>query len=252
MSLLDGILYVAGFTVAGLVAVHLFERRRLPAPLLRALNMMLGAGRQVSAKGLMRGAARFVCAYPTLFASVILVMMLQLHAPAVEMLPDGVRGVYNAATVIGILGLVLGALGSLIGAAANVASLAITVIERSVLLSLGLVLVRVFGADIAESLAWVKGNPDAALAVVAGIIVVRVMFALAPDRQLVVARGAEGQLSLLGCAIALMILMASRYCGLSWWIGVPGAIVVKVAGVFLDRAIERKHVQSQIRTDPTA
>ncbi|KAF7963798.1 hypothetical protein AWV80_05805 [Cupriavidus sp. UYMU48A] len=45
----------------------------------------------------------------------------------------------------------------------------------------------------AASLAWVKGNPDAALAVVAGIIVVRLMFALAPDRLLMVARGADGR-----------------------------------------------------------
>ncbi|KAF7963796.1 hypothetical protein AWV80_05795 [Cupriavidus sp. UYMU48A] len=45
----------------------------------------------------------------------------------------------------------------------------------------------------------------------------------------------------------LMILMASRYSGLSWWIGVPGAIAVTIAGVFLDHAIERKHAQSQIR-----
>lgn len=65
---------------------------------------------------------------------------------------------------------------------------------RESLLSWGLALVRVFEADVAASLAWVKGNPDAALAIVAGIIVVRVMFALAPDRQYLVARGAEGRL----------------------------------------------------------
>jgi ribosomal protein S17E len=194
MTLLDGILYVAGFTVAGLVTVHLFKRRRLPASLLRVLDMMHAAVREVSAKGLMRGAARFVGAYPTLFTSVILVMLLQHYAPAVETLPDGACGVYNAATVIGILGLVLGALWGIIGDAANVVSFAVTVIERSVLLSLGLVLVRVFGADVAASLAWVKGNPDAALAAGAGIIVVRMMFALVPDRTYLVARGAEGRL----------------------------------------------------------
>ncbi|CAB3973671.1 TPA: hypothetical protein ACK3Q6_004077 [Burkholderia cepacia] len=46
--------------------------------------------------------------------------------------------------------------------------------------------------------------------------------------------------SLLGCAIALMILLACRHIGLSWWIGVPAAIAVTVASVFLDRAIERR------------
>ncbi|QUN45184.1 hypothetical protein KEH59_00645 (plasmid) [Burkholderia contaminans] len=38
--------------------------------------------------------------------------------------------------------------------------------------------------------------------------------------------------SLLGCAIALMILLACRHIGLSWWIGVPAAIAVTVASVF--------------------
>ncbi|BBA45134.1 hypothetical protein BCCH1_76450 (plasmid) [Burkholderia contaminans] len=47
-------------------------------------------------------------------------------------------------------------------------------------------------------------------------------------------------MSLLGCAIALMILLACRHIGLSWWIGVPAAIAVTVASVFLDRAIERR------------
>ncbi|RQV01598.1 hypothetical protein DF039_36940 [Burkholderia cenocepacia] len=47
--------------------------------------------------------------------------------------------------------------------------------------------------------------------------------------------------SLLGCAIALMMLLACRHFSLSWWIGVPAAIVVTVASVFLDRAIERKY-----------
>ena len=51
--------------------------------------------------------------------------------------------------------------------------------------------------------------------------------------------------SLLGCALALMILLASRHLGLSWCVGVPAALVVTVAGVFADRAIERKYAPSQ-------
>ena len=194
MSLLDGLLYVAGFTVTGLVVVRLLESRRLPAPLLRARDRMYAAVGETSAKGLMRGAGRFVCAYPTLFASALLVMLLQRYAPAAETLPEGARGVYNAANVVGTLALVLGALWGIIGAARSMVAFGVTLFERFLLLSLGLALVRVFGADVAASLAWVKGNPDAALAIVAGIIVVRVMFALAPDRQYLIARGAEGRL----------------------------------------------------------
>lgn len=51
--------------------------------------------------------------------------------------------------------------------------------------------------------------------------------------------------SLFGYAIALVILVASRDFGLSWWIGVPAAIAVAVAGVLMDRAIERKYARRQ-------
>ncbi|UIF89253.1 hypothetical protein [Cupriavidus sp. UYPR2.512] len=183
MSLLDCIVYVAGFTVAGLAVVHLYERRRLPAPLLRALDQLNAKVREASAKGLMRGAGRFVITYSTLISSAILVVVLQRYAPAVETLPDGSRGVYNAATLVGILGLALGALRGIVGAAESPASVGVTLIERFVLLSMGLALVSVFGADVAVVLTWVKDNPDAALAAGAGIIVVRMMFALAPGQK---------------------------------------------------------------------
>ncbi|WP_321867487.1 hypothetical protein [Paraburkholderia tropica] len=51
--------------------------------------------------------------------------------------------------------------------------------------------------------------------------------------------------SLLGWVIAPMVLWACRDFGLSWWLGVPTAIVIAVAGVFLERAIERKYLPSR-------
>lgn len=130
-----------------------------------------------------------------LIVGIILALLLQPYAPAAELLPDGARAVYNAATVIGLLYLVMGALSALFRNDGNVALLGVTLLERLVLLSLGLVLVRVFGADVAYSLAWVKGSPDAALAAGAGFIVVRMMFAFVPDRTTLVARDAEGLLA---------------------------------------------------------
>lgn len=194
MSLLDCIVFVAGFIVAGLAVVQLHERRRLPAPLLGALDKLNASIRGASVKGLMRGVWRLIVTYSTLIACAILVVVLQRYAPAIETLPDGARGVYNAATLVGVLGLVLGALRGIVGTAEEPAVVGITLIERFVLLAMGLTLVRVFGEDVAAALAWVKGNPDAALAAGAGIVVVRMMFALAPNRTYLVARGAEGRL----------------------------------------------------------
>jgi len=51
--------------------------------------------------------------------------------------------------------------------------------------------------------------------------------------------------SLLGCALALVIVIGCRRFGLSWWIGVPAAIAMTTASVFLDRAIERKYAPSR-------
>jgi len=51
--------------------------------------------------------------------------------------------------------------------------------------------------------------------------------------------------SLLGCALALVILMVCRHFGLSWWIGVPAAIAITVASAFLDHAVERKYAPSR-------
>ena len=47
---------------------------------------------------------------------------------------------------------------------------------RLALLAVGLVAIRACGAQIADMLAWAKDNPDAALAGVTGIAVVRVVF----------------------------------------------------------------------------
>ncbi|VBQ36248.1 hypothetical protein [Burkholderia pseudomallei] len=52
-------------------------------------------------------------------------------------------------------------------------------------------------------------------------------------------------LSLLGPFVALMILWTCRNASLSWWIGVPAAIAVMVAGIFAERAIERKYLPSR-------
>ncbi|MFM0527240.1 hypothetical protein PQR11_19900 [Paraburkholderia strydomiana] len=51
--------------------------------------------------------------------------------------------------------------------------------------------------------------------------------------------------SLLGWALALVVLWACRDVGLSWWIGVPASLAVALASVFLERAIERKYLPSR-------
>ncbi|MFM0411223.1 hypothetical protein [Paraburkholderia dipogonis] len=51
--------------------------------------------------------------------------------------------------------------------------------------------------------------------------------------------------SLLGWALALVVLWACRDSGLSWWIGVPASLVIALASVFLERAIERKYLSSR-------
>ncbi|MFP3606700.1 hypothetical protein [Paraburkholderia sp. SIMBA_053] len=51
--------------------------------------------------------------------------------------------------------------------------------------------------------------------------------------------------SLPGWLVAPMILWMCRGVGLSWWIGVPTALVVVAVGALLDRAIERRYLPSR-------
>ena len=52
---------------------------------------------------------------------------------------------------------------------------------------------------------------------------------------------------LLDCVVALMLLEACRDFGLSWWIGVPAAIIVILVGALAARVIERKYLPTSGR-----
>jgi hypothetical protein len=50
--------------------------------------------------------------------------------------------------------------------------------------------------------------------------------------------------SLLGWALALTALWASRDLGLSWWISVSVSLLIALASVLLERYIERRYLPS--------
>lgn len=136
-----------------------------------------------------RGLVRFMAEYPTLVFGLVALMVWSSSAPALETMPASTQAIYKATYTVGTIWLVVWMVWHVVvGAAANPAAAAIGFFERFILLSLALVAVRTFGVELADMMVNAKANPDSALAIVGGVIVVRVASAFAPARNYTVAR----------------------------------------------------------------
>jgi hypothetical protein len=179
---------VIGFTAAGMLAAYLRDTRRLPGVVLQVLDRL----QQTRPKDLARGLLRFVSEHPASVFGLLAVLAWGQTVPAVGTLPASAQAIYNATHTIGMTWLVLwmiwrAAYDAILSG--NPVAVAISLVERFIMLSLALVAVRAFGVELADVVASVKANPDGALAFVAALIVVRVAFAFAPARSVAAARG---------------------------------------------------------------
>jgi hypothetical protein len=172
------------FISASALARYLIDKRLLPGILLRALDRVPA----VSAKALGAGLLRFVAEYPALVFGLIAIPLWAGSAPPVETLPKVAQAVYNATLILGLLWIVASAISLAFLAPATVSG-AVSLVERFILLSLVLFVVRSFGPELADGVRIAKENPDASLAVVAAFVLLRVAFALSPSRSYAVSRG---------------------------------------------------------------
>lgn len=163
---------------------YLIVKRLLPNILLRALDRIP----PVSAKALGLGLLRFVAEYPALVIGLIAIPLWAGIAPPVGTLPKVAQSVYNATLILGLLWIVARAISLAFLAPATVSG-AVSLVERFILLSLVLFVVRSFGPELADGVRTAKENPDASLAVVAAFVLLRVAFALSPARSYAVSRG---------------------------------------------------------------
>lgn len=163
---------------------YLIEKRLLPGFLLCALDRV----RPMSARALGAGLLRFVAEYPALVFGLIAIPLWAGSAPSVGTLPETAQTIYNAAMILGLMWIVASAISLAFIAQATVHG-AISLVERFILLTLVLFMVRAFGPELAHAVRIVKENPDISLAVAAAFILLRVAFALSPSRNYVVARG---------------------------------------------------------------
>lgn len=171
------------------------EKRFLP----EAAQCFIYKVAEVSAKDLAIEAGRFIANYPVLSGGLVFVVLAGFTTPSEGSLPPTAQAVYHATNVAGIIWLCWTALwGALTGAASagsaavsDVVGSAVSLIERLILLVVGLIVIRMFGVEVSGALVWMKHNPDAVLAAVAGMIVVRSLFALAPSRSMPVARDSQ-------------------------------------------------------------
>lgn len=184
------IVAVLEFVAAGMLAACLINTRRLPGVVLQALDRL----QQATPKDLARGLLRVVGEHPALVFGLLAVLAWGQSVPTADNLPAPAQAIYSATYTIGMVWLVVWTIWRTVVDAhfsRNPFAVAISFVERFILLSLALVVVRGFGVDLAELVASVKANPDDALAFVAATIVVCVAFALAPARRVAAARDVE-------------------------------------------------------------
>lgn len=182
--------FISGAALTG----YLIEKRLLPGILLRALDRVP----PVSAKALGMSLLRFGAEYPALVFGLVAIPLLAGSTPPVETLPKAAQAVYNAALILGLLWIVASAISLAFFAPATVGG-AISLVERFILFSLVLFVVRSIGPELADGVRIAKENPDACLAVVAAFILLRVAFAFSPSRNYVVA---HGSMEVAGYAVA--------------------------------------------------
>lgn len=142
-------------------------------------------------RNLARSASRFVISHPMPFfclAWLIVIIFVAQSAPQIDDLPDSAQLVYATVRLFGYAGLTYIIFYRGLVANEGVLSTLSIVVERGTFLAAGLLFVRMFGAELAEALVWVRKYPDAAMAVVAGVALVRVIFAFSPSRSFISAR----------------------------------------------------------------
>lgn len=190
LSPLRFVVGVLEFVAAGMLTTYLINTRRLPGVVLQALDRL----QQSTPKDLARGLLRVVGEHPALVFGLLAVLAWDQSVPTPDSLPVPAQAIYSATNTVGIFWLVLWTIWKAsvdVVVARNLFAVAISFVERFIMLSLALVAVRGFGVELAEVVASVKANPDGALALVAAIIVVRVAFAFAPARGVAATRGVE-------------------------------------------------------------
>lgn len=145
---------------------------------LRGITAAVENVRQTPPRDLARGIVAIVGRHLTLVFSMLLAAVWWRSAPAVDGLPASTQAVYSAARTVGLISLVVLMLwdGVEVMNGTDVGAEVAKLLVRLALLAVGLVAIRACGAQIADMLAWAKDNPDAALAGVTGIAVVRVVF----------------------------------------------------------------------------
>lgn len=180
---------VAAITVSGAFTSYLYETRRLPRGVLSAVDKF---GR-TTFKDFLRGFGLFVLEYQIAILGLLIVALWGRTVPALDTLPTSVQSVYNIAMQVGTVALMASMVwqivSSLFNASVSTVELALACFERAILLIVGLIAIKAFAPELADMLAWVKANPDLSLSGIAGIIVVRVVFAFVPSRTVVAARG---------------------------------------------------------------
>jgi len=139
-----------------------------------------------SLKDTARSCIGFVLSHPMLFLALVLTWAMGLNAPALDTLGEQGRGVHSAAYTVGMGWLVMWVMWqsvSTFSGLGSIGALAVSMIERFLLLSLALLAIRLFSPELGGLIVAIRANPDASLAGLLGLLSVWLAFSLAPNRS---------------------------------------------------------------------
>lgn len=141
--------------------------------------------RQKTAAEVVGGIGKFVYTYPALVFGLMAAIVWTMSAPAVESLPANAQTIYQITKALGIVWLVVSAVwrGISVMVNGNGAHEVLNHIQRSTAVVTALLVIRVFGVELADAIASAKANPDAALALVVAVVLLRTTCAFAPTRS---------------------------------------------------------------------
>ena len=125
-----------------------------------------------------------VVQHPALAIGFATAMSLAVVAPSLDALPVAVQEVYRIVLAAGVSGLlmslIMGLSAGMVGETKVPKTLMTTFIQRLVLLTAALELIKAAGRPLADMLQWIHAHPDGALAAVTGALLARGIVSLLP------------------------------------------------------------------------
>lgn len=178
---------VAAFTIGGVGARYLLDTRRLPGLVLRFLDHLSN----MTWRDHVRWHMETLREYPALILAVTATIVWGSTAPELDSLPAAAQAIYRSTYRFGMVWMI----ASMVWMAAesainriNPVGMIVRLMEQTAIFSLALVVIRLFGTELADIVESATARPEVAVEVGIAAIVLRIAYGLVPKRSFRIAR----------------------------------------------------------------